>query len=170
MELTDFVLDTLKTVDQGINRSVDGLSYHEVIWRPGPQSNSIGHILFHIARFEDSAIQSRIQGRPEIWETENWHQRLNLPVKASGHGYSLETLAAFVVPELKDLLAYLGAARAKTSDYLKSIQPAELDRIIGSPRYGDRPVRALIGRLLIHAAEHAGEIAYLRGVQRGLDK
>lgn len=170
MELTDFAVDTLNTINQGLNRSLNGLSHHEVIWRPGPQSNSIGHILFHMARFEDLIVHVRFQGKPEIWQTEKWCQKMNLPVEAGGHGYTVETLAAFVVPELKDMLAYLGAARAKTIDYLKSVRPADLDRMIPSPHSGDRPLRAVIGRLLIHAAEHGGEIAYLRGVQRGLDK
>ncbi|MBI4332413.1 MAG: DinB family protein [Chloroflexi bacterium] len=163
-------MDTLNSISQGVNKSLDGLSHHEVIWRPGPQSNSIGHILFHMGRFEDTIIQARIQGKPEIWETEKWYTRLNLPADSSGHAYTVETLAAFPVPELSKLLAYLAAARVKTSDYMKNIRPAELDRIISLPRMGDRPVSALIGRLLMHAAEHAGEIAYVRGIQRGLGK
>lgn len=170
MELTDFAVDTLNTINQVLTRSVNGLSYHEVIWRPGPQSNSIGHLLFHMGRFEDQVIQGRLQGKPEIWQTEKWYQKLNLPVEASGHGYTVETLAAFVVPELKDLLAYLAAARAKTVEYLKTVRLSDLDRMIPSPHSGDRPLRAVIGRLLVHVAEHGGEIAYLRGIQRGLDK
>ncbi len=127
MELNDFILENLNSVKQKITGSVNGLSYHELIWRPGPDCNSIGVILFHMARFEDSIVQARLQGKPQIWESEHWYQKLNLPVDASGHGYTTETLAAFVVPETKNLLEYYDAVGIRTVEYLKNIRPAEFD-------------------------------------------
>ncbi|MBI4332930.1 MAG: DinB family protein [Chloroflexi bacterium] len=169
MELTDFVIEALNGIEQQITRSLDGLSHHELTWRPGPECNSIGLILFHTSRLEDTVVQARLQGKPEVWETGRCYQRMNLPAGATGHGHTVATLAAFVVPELREMVDYAKAVRARTIDYLKNVQPAELNRVISTPR-GDRTIRGTIGRMLTHIAEHAGDISYVRGIQRGLGK
>jgi len=93
-----------------------------------------------------------------------------MPASESGSGYTAEQAATFRVPELKDLLAYADAARAKTLEYLKTAPSNEFDRVINMPRFGDVTVGALFTLVIVHQAQHAGEIAYLRGMQRGMNK
>ncbi|MCJ7743767.1 MAG: DinB family protein [Dehalococcoidales bacterium] len=170
MEMKDFIKGALDRAKQGTTRAVDGLSHNELIWRPGPECNSIGLILFHQTRFEDSFVQGRIVGNPQVWESDKWYEKFNMPASESGSGYTAEQLAAFRVPELKDLLGYADAVRAKTLEYLKSAPNNEFDRVINMPRFGDVAVGALLALVIVHMAQHAGEIAYLRGVQRGMNK
>lgn len=170
MELKDFILEGLDRAKQGTLRAVDGLSHHELMWRPGPECNSIGIILLHQARSEDTFVQTRIQGKPQVWEAEKWYLKLNLPASDTGAHYTVEQLAAFRVPELNDLLAYAGAVRSHTVDYVKSMTPREFDRVVNMARLGDMSVGAVLARMLVHLAGHAGDISYLRGLQRGLDK
>jgi uncharacterized damage-inducible protein DinB len=170
MEMKDFIKGALDRAKQGTTRAVDGLSHNELIWRPGPECNSIGLILFHQTRFEDSFVQGRIVGKPQVWESDKWYEKLNMPASESGSGYTTEQLAAFRVPELKDLLGYADAVRAKTLEYLKSAPNNEFDRVINMPRFGDVAVGVLLTLVIVHMAQHAGEIAYLRGIQRGMNK
>jgi hypothetical protein len=170
MEMKDFIKGALDRAKQGTTRAVDGLSHNELIWRPGPECNSIGLILFHQARFEDSFVQGRIVGKPQVWESDKWYEKFNMPASESGSGYTAEQLAAFRVPELKDLLGYADAVRAKILEYLKSAPSNEFDRVINMPRFGDVAVGALFTLVIVHQAQHAGEIAYLRGIQRGMNK
>ena len=170
MEMRDFIKGALDRVKQGTVRAVDGLSHYELIWRPGPECNSIGLILFHQARFEDSFVQGRILGKPQVWESEKWYEKFNMPVSESGSGYTAEQIAAFPVPQLKDLLGYSDAARAKTLEYLKTAPGSDFDRVINMPRFGDVTVGALFMLVIVHQAQHVGEIAYLRGMQRGMNK
>ncbi|MBI4288336.1 MAG: DinB family protein [Chloroflexi bacterium] len=170
MELKDFIQAGLDRVKQATLKAVEGLTPDELKFRPGAEANSIGIIFLHQARSEDMFVQARIQGKPEVWESENWYQKLNLPVTETGGHYTVEQIAAFRVPELKDMVAYAGAVRARTSECLAGMTPDRFDRIINLPRRGDVSVGALFALILVHSAEHAGDISYLRGLQRGLDK
>jgi uncharacterized damage-inducible protein DinB len=170
MELKDYVLSELNNIKRATTRALDGLSHYELIWRPAPGCNSIGLIFYHAVRSEDGFIQSRIQGKTQLWESQGWYQKLNLPVEDVGAHYTVEQVNAFPVPEMKDLQGYADAVRAKTIEYLQALTPAELDRKINMPRFGDMLVGSALTFVAVHAAEHAGEMAYLRGLQRGMDK
>lgn len=170
MDLRRHIRNELNNVKRATERAIDGLSRHELMWRPGPECNSIGLILFHQARLEDAFVQAMIQGKPQIWESEEWYKKLNLPVGDTGSHYTAEQVANFAVPELKDLLAYADAVRTRTLDYLKGMTLEEFDKTISIPRFGDVTVGAMFAFTIVHLAQHAGEISYLRGVQRGMDK
>ena len=95
-------------------------------------------------------------------------------------------VAAFVVPDVKDLLAYSEMVRKNTLEYLKGLKPKDFDKKVNLPPppasmtvAGNAPPRRppfepIVGSMLMHEvtelAGHAGEISYLRGLQRGLDK
>lgn len=170
MELRDFIQAGLDRAKQATMRALDGLTYDEVKWRPGPGANSMGIIFFHLARSEDSFVQSRIRGKTQLWESEKWYEKLNLPLNEIGSHYTVEQIAAFRVPELKDLVGYAEAVRARTVEYLRSATASEFDKVINAPRLGDVTIGAYIALMLVHLAEHAGDISYIRGLQRGLDK
>ena len=170
MEVKEFIQDALDRVKRTTTRLVDGLSHQELMWRPGPECNSIGLILFHQARFEDTFVQSRIRGKPQVWEAEKWCQKFNMPVSESGSGYTAEQIAGFRVPELTDLIGYTEAVRARTLEYLEDAPDDEFNRVVNMPRMGDITVGALFALIVVHLAQHSGEISYLRGVQRGMNK
>ncbi len=170
MEIREFIQSALDRVKQATTRAVNGLSHQELTWRPGPECNSIGLILFHQARFEDSFVQGRIRGKSQVWDLEKWYQKLNMPVSESGSGYTAEQIAAFPVPELTDLMGYAEAVRAQTLEYLRDITKDEFNKTINMPRLGDLTIGALFTIVVVHLAQHSGEISYLRGMQRGLNK
>lgn len=170
MELKDFITTELDNVRQAMTRVLDSLNHEELSWRPSSGCNSIGLIVFHMARFEDSTVQSRIQGKPQIWESEKWYQKLNLPVSDMGAHYTVEQVNAFPVPELRDLFGYADAVRGRTKEYLKRVTPDQLDKRITMPRSGETPIGAVFARVVGHLSQHVGEISYLRGLQRGMDK
>ncbi len=170
MELKDLILAGLDRVKEANMKTLDGLSRHELVWRPGPEANTIGLIIFHSARSEDNVVQSRVQGKSQIWESEKWYQKLNLPIADTGAHYTVQQIAAFPAPELNDWLAYAGAVRTRTQDYLKGMTNAGFGKVINVPRHGDVTIGWYLMNMVVHMAEHAGEISYLRGLQRGLDK
>ncbi len=170
MELRDFIQTGLDRARQAIIRATDGLTSYELMWRPGPEANSIGLILFHQARSEDMFIQTRVRSKPSVWESEKWHEKLGLPAAETGGGYTAEQVSAFRVPELKDLLGYGEVVRQKTLEYLKEMTPDKFDQKVTLGRMGEITIGTLFAIIIVHAAQHAGEIAYLRGLQRGLGK
>ena len=170
MELIDFMQTTLQGSQRALKRATDTLTDDEASKRVGPEANSIGLILFHAARSEDTFIQATIQHKPTVWETEKWHDKLGLPSADTGSGYTLEQVAAFKSPKLADLLAFSDAVRAGTLDYVKSLTPSGCDAKVTWGRMGDFTIGALVALVANHASQHAGEISYIRGLIRGANK
>jgi hypothetical protein len=175
MESKEMYKSGLENVKRALNRILDGLTPDEISWHPRPDANSIGLILFHMARSEDSFINRMIQGKPQLWEMGKWYQKLNKGLEDGGAHYTAEQVAGFAVPDIKLLSAYADAVRKQTLDYLAKVTPKELDTEVQMPQMG--PVKrppAAIGNILMmnltHLAEHAGEISYIRGLKRGMDK
>ena len=171
METCDFIQDTLERTQNAVTEAVKGLSHEELTWRPGAEANSIGFLLWHQTRAEDVIVHDWIQQKPQVWVTEKWYQRLKLPENPhdDGWGYTAEQVAAFPVPELKDLTGYAEATRAQTVKYLKDTAADRLDQTLQTP-LGELTIGQTFALLLCEIIQHTGQIAYLRGLQRGLDK
>jgi hypothetical protein len=170
MELKDFIQIGLDRSRQATLKAIDGLTYDEIRWRPGPGANSIGIILLHQARSEDMFVQSRVRAKPQLWESEKWYERMNLSPDDTGAHLTVEQVNSFPVPDPKLIVAYGDAVRARTVQFLKDMATSDFDKIINTPRLGDVSVGFVFSLILVHLSEHAGDISYLRGLQRGLDK
>ncbi len=170
MELKDYILMQFESLKRGLGRATKDLTFEEVKWRPSCGCNSIGLLLFHLAKSEDSFIQSRLQNKPEIWTSEKWFEKLNIPESEAGAHYTIDQVNAFPVRDLKDIQAYYDAVREKTISYLKSLRPQDLDKKYEFKPFGEMTTASIFSIVVTHTAQHMGEISYLRGLQRGMDK
>jgi hypothetical protein len=170
MELKDYILMEVEGLKRNSSRVLDTLNQSEIAWRPASGCNSIGLIFFHVAKSEDFFIQGMLRQKPELFETGKWYEKLNLPKNEGGAHYTVDQVNAFPVPELKALMAYFEAVRANTLDYLKSLSPPDLERKITLPHFGEMSAAAIFSIIVGHASGHVGEMSYLRGLQRGMDK
>jgi hypothetical protein len=190
MEIKELIQIGLANVKRALDRTMDGLTPAEVKWQPKKDANSIGLILYDIARSEDTSVQSRLRGKPQIWESEKWFQKLGKEASDPGGHYTADQVNAFIVPDLKKLMEYAEAVRKQTLEYLDELKPADFDKKVNLPPMGPPPGAApagaaapprpspyrdlTVGSFLMmnitHFAQHAGEISYLRGLQRGINK
>jgi hypothetical protein len=186
MEMKELIQNGLENVKRVFDRTLEGLTPAELKWQPRPDANSIGLILFHSIRSEDHSIH-RLQGKPQLWESDKLYQKFNKTIDDGGAHYTAEQVAAFVVPDLKELLAYGELVRKETLSYLKGLKPKDFDKKVnlppppapmampaGRPTPPWPPFNPIVGLMLLHVvthlSEHAGEISYIRGLQRGMDK
>ena len=186
MEMNELFQNGFENVKRVLDRTLDGLTPAELKWQPRSDANSIGLILFHSIRSEDHAIH-RLQEKPQLWESEKWYQKFNKKIEDGGAHYTADQVASFVVPDQRELLAYAEAVRKETVNYLKGLKPKDLDKKVNLPpppahmvMPSGRPVPKwppfdpIVGMMLLHEvnhlSEHAGEVSYLRGLQRGMDK
>ncbi len=155
----------------GVRQVSDGvtsdLTDEMLNWTPPGTANPISAILAHIIGSEDRFIQAVIQGKPTLWETQNWADKIGVSVTprrgANWEGYRGRHLS------LDSLNAYQGAVRAATEAYLKTLTEEELDRKVIFNNE-ERLVGDMLALLVTHVTQHAGEIAALKGIQgaRGL--
>lgn len=170
MEITkEFIRSVLDDLQQSLDTVLEGLTQTEVAWQPTDTLNSISLILFHTARTEDFFIQELVRGQSQVWEKDKWFEKYGLPIEERGRHYTAEQVKAFASPELAQLKAYNTSVRAHTLDYLAGVTQEEYHRVVTTPR-GERPVSGFLSSIITHAAQHTGEISYLRGLQRGLNQ
>ena len=168
MDVKDFALQTFNESHAALMQAVDGLSQEELMTQPQPGANHIVFILWHMVRAEDWFLHYLFQRVPQVWESEKWHEKLNLPddPRVTGFGYTAEQVASFPSVQLRDLIAYGEAVRARTVDYLRNVDPARFDEIVKSRLFGEVSIGSLISHLLIEIVQHIGQIAYIRGIVR----
>ncbi len=170
MEATEAILRSLEKSQEYLMKALDGLTQEEVAWSPRIECNSIAFILWHIARLEDFFVNGVFQHESEVYEAEHWRDKLGTSAKETGFRYTIERLQYWPVPKLEDLLEYAKSVRDKTLSFLKSVTLEKLSEVTVRP---NRPPETVGQRLVLFTTDiamHVGQIAYLRGVQRGLDK
>ena len=149
-----------------LETALKGLTREELVWQPAPNGMSIGLIFFHQARWMDSYLHSRLQNIPDIWETQGWYKKFNIPVA----GVTLRTvkeIAAFVIPPIEDLRAYESAARAKILEYIESKTTEDFNEKVDYP-FGVYPnLGNLLATMVCRLGFYVGQIIYLSRLQRG---
>jgi hypothetical protein len=180
MELKNFIERALDALQQHYYGVLKGITASELAWQPGPKANSIGFIFWHVTRVEDRLVVRFAQGKPEVWIRDGWHQRWGIPSETTGLEYPPEQVESFPVPELTEMQAYFEAVRQETRTYLQTIDANGFeDRPLGTPYpessravafFQNYTVGNMFCQLIGEANQHLGQVAYLRGLQRNLDK
>ena len=169
MNAKEVLLLSLEQSQGYLVKALDGLTQAEIAWSPNAESNSIAFILWHMTRVEDYYVTRVIQRLPEVYEAEGWREKLGTPVKNTGFEYNAEQLKSWPVPPLEILRGYANAVRGKTLAFLESIPPEKLAEPY-RPERSPQDSGTLLARIFTEIALHVGQICYLRGIQRGLDK
>ncbi|MCV7282830.1 mycothiol transferase [Mycolicibacterium flavescens] len=142
----------------------DGLTDETAFFRPTPTANSIAWLIWHSARQQDLQVCD-LAGTEQVWLRDGWVDRfgLDLPREAMGYGDSPDDVGKVRVPA--DLLAgYYHAVHKMTLEYVASVTPEELSRVIDTN--WDPPVTtsARLVSIIDDAAQHLGQAAYIRGI------
>jgi hypothetical protein len=168
VDVAELLLDLYGRIPELAHQAVAGLDADQLTHQPTPDANTIGWLVWHIARVQDAQIAELIDA-DQVWVTGDWAARFGLEPEPSNHGYGHTTAEMRAVrPESADaLLDYLTAVRQTTETMLFGLTPTELDRIVD--HNWDPPVT--LGVRLISIADdclqHAGQAAYVRGMLGG---
>lgn len=91
--------------------------------------NSIAWILWHIARFEDIAINVMIADSPQVFDEEGWISKLGIDRRDGGTGMTFEEVTALSrAIDLPALLAYRVAVGRRTRELAQELRSEVLDR------------------------------------------
>lgn len=168
MDVKELLKMQIEGLDMGLKRATDTLTQKEIEWQPTSGCNSIGLILFHVARAEDSFMH--MDKSKELYETGKWFTKLGMGLKDTGaHFENADQVNCFKIPKLENILAYTAAVRKQTLAALAKMKAADFDTKV-KMHFGEFPKAFLFSLTVNHAAQHIGEVSYLRGLQRGMDK
>ena len=164
MNAVEFIQSAVAELHSTMLGDVKVLTQEHLAWKPAPKANPIGFLFWHYVRTEDNMIQS-FRGKPSIWESEKWYEKLGMDDKAQGTGFREPDVEKVAALSLADLTAYAERVIQSTEDYLKSLDDTRLD-YAPDP---DRPRRTigtmLRSFILAHGWWHLGEIKYVKGLQ-----
>jgi uncharacterized damage-inducible protein DinB len=169
MDFRDVVRSGLEEYTQHLKRAVEGLSPAELRWQPSLNSNHINWLVWHIARVEDNWMNSRIANTDTVWTSGGWRDRFGVESEAGGYGDTVEIVASFPQIEMADLLAYLDAVRQRTLQVLGNLTDDDLATTRAAPRREPKTVTWILGHVLTENSQHVGQIAYIRGLIRGIN-
>lgn len=181
MNLNDFIEQTFGDYWERLKQAMDGLTTAELNWWPGQESNSIAFIAWHSARIEDGWTHRFAQGIDDVWVMNNWYQKFGLPQRDTGARYTLAQLANFPTLTMDDLRGYALDVQMATLDFVRTLSAEGFDvepkrapfaeRIDDPSAFGyDFTVSRMYRQMFGELNQHLGQIRYLRGMQRGLDK
>jgi hypothetical protein len=164
MNGAEFVRTIVGEMHGAMMADVKDLTQEHLAWKPAPGANPIAFLFWHTMRSEDNMIQG-LQGKPSIWESENWCGRLGMDAKAQGTGFQEPEVEEICVLPLSELMAYAERVTQSTQDYLNTLDDAGLD-YAPNPERPRRNVAMMLRNFVIaHGWWHLGEIKYVKGMQ-----
>ncbi|WP_072313749.1 mycothiol transferase [Agrococcus sp. Marseille-P2731] len=165
MDAIDILTESFSRVPESARRAVEGLTPAQLAEPPAPGANTIGWLVWHLARVQDAQVAD-VAGTEQVYVSRAWGPRFGVETDASDTGYGHDAAAVRAVqPEsAQALLDYLDAVHAATLAYLGTLSPDDLERVVDDA--WDPPVT--LGVRLVSVidddVQHAGQAAYARGL------
>ncbi len=162
MDAKEFIQRQMKAARDVCGAGVLGVTDEQFNWQPPCEAISIKAALIHLLVGEDFFVQGLIQGRPLLWDTGGWAAKTGVKI-APGGGVGWDEIRDTPV-SLASVLPYQQAVQTATDAYVAALTPEELDRqidLFGS----QQPVAQALAVVIAHTAEHAGDIAAVKGMQ-----
>ena len=154
-----------------LNRALDGLTNDELRWQPTLHANSIDWMVWHMARVEDNLVNVVLQNRDPIWIRDGWSECLGISYAGAGAGMTMDEIREMGCVDVPKAMEYYRSIRKETSDYFEHVmREDDLSRVIEHTNFRGWTCAQVLGRLLCEEAEHLGQIEYLRGMMRGINK
>lgn len=151
----------------GLRKALVGLTPDERRLQVGGEANHVDFLVWHMARNEDETV-SACSRTKTVWREDGWYLRWNLPDSGDGCGYTVEEVRRLPQIPASDLDDYYREVRARTNCFLEIVTASVLDELV----WEDNPevtVGQILGHLVVEQSQHLGQIAFIRGLQRGLE-
>lgn len=151
---------------------LDDLSKEQFRTIPPKEEHSIVWCIWHIARIEDMTMNILVAGGEQVFNQEDWSERLNAPIIHSGNEMAMDEVVKLSEEvDIEALRAYRVAVGRRTQEIARPLQleqlkqkvdPAHLQRVMdegaiteaarGIAEYWSK--RTIAGLLLMPASRH----------------
>lgn len=166
MDVSDLLIEAYGRIPPLAEAAVDGLDAEALATPPGPGANTVGWLVWHLARVQDHHV-AELLDEDQLWVTGDWAARFGLEADPgnTGYGHDAEEVAAVRPDGPEACTGYLAAVQERTEAYLRTLSGSDLDRVVDD-RW-DPPVT--LGVRLVSVADdslqHVGQAAYARGLR-----
>jgi hypothetical protein len=161
---SELLFDAFGRIPEMVHGVIDGLTPQQLTYRLYSQANSIAWLVWHLTRIEDDHV-AEVAGRAQVWTSAGWAKRWNLPFEDedTGYGHTARQVAA-VTGDAEMLRGYFDAVHEMASGFVRSLNDADLDRIVDED--WDPPVSLGVRLVSVtgHNFEQAAQAAFIRGI------
>lgn len=161
----DILIDGFERSRDNVRQILQGLNAEDLRWRPGPQANPIGWLIWHLSRQQDSQVAALAE-REQVWNTQGFEQRFGLPYDhdTQGYGQSAAQVGQFDIDGPEPLVDYHDAVHQMTVEIVRDLSEEQLAKVV-DPQW-DPPVTMVVRLVSVvdDAAQHCGQAAYVRGL------
>jgi hypothetical protein len=168
MDIAALLLELYGRIPPLAHEAVDGLDTDGLVWQPSPGANTIGWLVWHLARVQDHHV-SELTGDDQLWVTGDWAAGFGLDPDPSntGYGHGPDEVLAVRPESSASLVDYLAATDERATAFIAGLTPAALDEVVD--RRWDPPVTLGVRLVSIadDALQHVGQAAYVRGLLDG---
>ena len=152
----------VKASHEWFNGTVADVTAAQANWLPAGTAHPIGELMAHVVQSEDGIVNGMVQGKQPIWDRDGWGKKLGIPNMMMHDNKGARSFRC----DPKSLSEYTKAVQSSTIQYLSSLKPADLNRIVEGGPIGKMPVAGVLTMLLVgNTFAHTGEISALKGVQ-----
>ena len=131
MNDVEMLAELVGDIARDLRPEIEPLSIEQLAWEPGPQANSIGVTLWHIARGLDFLGTRVVHGKStedELWHTNGWREKTGYDPRGLGYGgwgvvtgYTWEQVQDIPKLSAGELLQYLDEAIAALAAAMGSL-------------------------------------------------
>jgi uncharacterized damage-inducible protein DinB len=161
------LIDAFNRVHEVVHQAAEGLSPQDLSYRVAPETNTIGWLVWHLARVQDDHVASAA-GSGQVWRQGGWAERFGLRFDdaATGYGQNSRQVGQVRVESADLLLGYFDAVQERTLAYLAGLGDDELARVVDES--WDPPVTLAVRLVSIISddLQHAGQAAFVAGIVR----
>jgi len=162
----ELLRDAFTRLIEHVEELTDDLTDEISIFRPTATANSIAWLIWHSARVQDAQVAD-VAGVEQVWFSGGWVDQFGLDLPRDSHGYGHTSEEVGKVRAPADLLAgYYHAVHKLTLEYIASVTPEELARVVDTNWTPPVTASARLVSIIDDCAQHLGQAAYVRGIAR----
>ncbi len=162
--VNDILLDGLDRVRETVHTLLDDVPEEQLAEPPAPGANTVAWLVWHLTRVLDDHVSDAFD-LDMVWTSGGWYDRFALPFPASAHGYGMTFDEVLQVrASADDLRGYFDATYAMASEQLRTVEDADLDRVVDES--WDPPVTlgVRLVSVLNDCTQHVGQASYAAGI------
>ncbi|MFC1872698.1 DinB family protein [Chloroflexota bacterium] len=166
MQAQELIINIFERISQELDRALMGLTQEDVNKQPSHDTNSIGWLMWHLTRYQDTTIKGLL-GEEQLWVNDKWYIKFSRDAapQDSGIGHTPKDVATFQSPDIQALLDYHHAVVEETKRYVSGLSEVKLEKKIDNPKWPTIGKR--LEGLINDNYQHLGQIAYVRGLLKG---
>ncbi len=160
----EILLDGFARVKEAVHAAASGLGVEELTYRVDGEANTIGWLVWHLARVQDDHV-AEAASIEQRWTAGGWAERFALPfpVGATGYGHRAEEVGQ-VRADADVLVGYYDAVHQVSERFVATLADDDLNRVVDESWEPPVTLGVRLVSVLQDDLMHAGQAAFLRGL------